>query len=128
VVARYHRKVLLHAMVGASFSPLVVGATQRSQYARCVGCRRFPIHLLQQHEGRKSFWPNSCPGGLHKYLAVIAKAATFKKHILSVLGNTTAALWATVLRVVSEALKEASEAAVSTQRLREVKRRGGKSS
>jgi len=41
--------------------------------------------------------------------------------MLSVLDNTTAALWETVLRVVSEALKEASEAAVSTQRLREVK-------
>jgi len=54
-------------------------------------------------------------------LAVIAKAATFKKDILSVLDNTTAALWATVLRVVPEALKEDSEAAVSTQRLREVK-------
>jgi len=52
-------------------------------------------------------------------LAVIAKTATFKKDMLSVLDNTTAALWATVLRV--EALKEASEAAVSTQRLREVK-------
>jgi len=55
--------------------------------------------------------------GLHEYLAVIAKAATFKKGMLSVLDNTTAALWATVLRVVSEALKEASEAAVSTQRI-----------
>jgi len=34
-------------------------------------------------------------------LAVIAKAATFKKDMLSVLDNTTAALWTTVLRVVS---------------------------
>jgi len=105
--------------LGCSFSPLVVGATQRSQYARCEGCRRFPIRFLQQHEGHKSFWPNSCPGGLHEYLADIAKAATFKKDVLSVLDN--AALWATVLRVVPKALKEASEAAVSTQRLREVK-------
>jgi len=54
-------------------------------------------------------------------LAVIAKAATFKEDMLSVLDNTTAALWATVLRVVSEALKEASEAAMSTHCLREVK-------
>jgi len=38
VVARHHRKVLLRAMIAAS--PLVVGATQRSQYARCVCCRR----------------------------------------------------------------------------------------
>jgi len=107
--------------LGCSFSPLVVGATQRSQYARCVGCRRFPIRFPQQHKGHKSFWPNSCPGGLHEYLAVIAKAATFKEDMLSVLDNATAALWATVLRVVPEALKEASAAAVSTQRLREVK-------
>jgi len=54
-------------------------------------------------------------------LAVVAKAATFKEDMLSVLNNPTAALWATVFRVVSEALKEASEATVSTQRLREVK-------
>jgi len=47
--------------------------------------------------------------------------ATLKKDMLSVLDNATAALWATVLRVVPKALKEASEAAVSTQRLREVK-------
>jgi len=65
--------------------------------------------------------PGGGPGGLHEYLAVIAKAATFKKDMLSVFDNATAALWATVLRVVPEALKEASEAAVSTQRLREVK-------
>jgi len=40
--------------------------------------------------------------------------------MLSVLNNPTAAPWATVLRVVSEALKEASEATMSTQRLHEV--------
>jgi len=40
--------------------------------------------------------------------------------MLSVLSNPTAALWATVLRVVFEALKEASEATMSTKRLREV--------
>jgi len=53
-------------------------------------------------------------------LAVIAQAATFKEDMLSVLNNFTAALWANFLRVVSEALKEASEATKSTQRLREV--------
>jgi len=70
--------------LGCSFSPLVIGATQR----------RYPIRLLQQREGHKSFWPNPCPGGLHEYLAVIAKAATFKKDKLNVLDITTAALWA----------------------------------
>jgi len=40
--------------------------------------------------------------------------------MLIVLNNRTAALWTTVLRVVSEALKEASEATMSTQRLRAV--------
>jgi len=54
-------------------------------------------------------------------LAVIAKAAVFKEDMLIVLNNTTVALWATVLRVVSEALKEASEATMPTQHLREVK-------
>jgi len=52
---------------------------------------------------------------------VAAKAATFKEDMLSVLNNPTAALWANVLRVVSEALKKASEATVSTQHVREVK-------
>jgi len=47
-------------------------------------------------------------------LAVVAKAATFKEDMLSVLNNPTAA-------IVSKALKEASVATVSTQRLREVK-------
>jgi len=40
--------------------------------------------------------------------------------MLIVLNNPTAGLWTTVLRVVSEALKEASKATMFTQRLREV--------